>query len=75
MADKRSIVKKLVKKAANGVIGVTSDVLSAPSVIASKLDVAKTSGLIKGLRERRGYEGMPDYNADGSVTAGFKSRH
>lgn len=67
--------KSVLKKVLGGVVGATSSVLSAPSVLASKFDSRKTRGLAKGLKERRGYKGMPDYNDDGSVTAGFKSRN
>lgn len=56
------------------VIGVTSDILSAPARMKANRVIKQADSDVKILKEARAYDNAPNFNDDGSVTDAFKVR-
>lgn len=61
---------EVVKK----VVGVASDVMSAPSRAVSTVKQIKSEGAAKALKRASSWDNAPGLNSDGSVTQAFKDR-
>lgn len=61
-------------KVKSNIIDKASDILSAPSRIASSIRKSASDSDYKVLKAAQGYKGAPNFNDDGSVTGAFKTR-
>lgn len=63
-----------MNKKRNIVIEAVSDVLSAPARFKEWRKRKKAENLVDAIKERRKYEGAPDYDDSGQITDAFKVR-
>ncbi len=64
-----------IKEIRDKAINASATVISAPSVMKSKLSQSRGDLKYEAAKTIKSVKGMPDYDSDGNITEGFKVRN